>query len=395
MTSVMMRPIMNVGDLAGEIERFPEEDLAPIVRSVLNDDFAVVTPNWTATPLGSPSNGNGTLGLWRVEGEACVGRSRAEWAAIAKGLDREAPYLTGTNQHAWRELEAFQSGALSSINTGLKAVPLFGITEQPNGRNWLWLRDLSDGIAPPWNKPQFQITARHIGQFNGLWPQSNRPEGNGISTDGTTDKRTAMNDLWTSAFALLREKSDHEFIARFASQVSLDRILSFFDDLQLLNGATRDLPKSVAHNDCHARNLFPWQDSKGRDITYAIDWASVGLVAIGVDGGALVGGSMTWATPEAETVVEAEQAIFDECLSGLIDSGWSGERTHVRLAYISAIAASANLMVYMSSSLVSGTSRARRAAARIGVTVDEAVDQVASRMAMFAPLVDEGLSLAA
>ena len=49
----------------------------------------------------------------------------------------------------------------------------------------------------------------------------------------------------------------------------------------------------------------------------------------------------------------------------------------------------------MSSSLVSGTSRARRAAARIGVTVDEAVDQVASRMAMFAPLVDEGLSLAA
>ena len=65
----------------------------------------------------------------------------------------------------------------------------------------------------------------------------------------------------------------------------------------------------------------------------------------------------------------------------------------MRLAYLSAIASYANQVALMASSLVSGAARAKRPTARMGVTAEEAVDQIASRMAMFAPLVDEGLLL--
>lgn len=61
-----MRDIMADDAIAREIDRLPTVDLSPIVRNILNNKDVIVAPDWKATPLSSPSAGNGTLGLWRV-----------------------------------------------------------------------------------------------------------------------------------------------------------------------------------------------------------------------------------------------------------------------------------------------------------------------------------------
>ena len=48
------------------------------------------------------------------------------------------------------------------------------------------MRDLSDGVQPPWDGDQYIETARHVGQFNNLWTEQDRPKGDWITTDMST-----------------------------------------------------------------------------------------------------------------------------------------------------------------------------------------------------------------
>ena len=155
------------------------------------------------------------------------------------------------------------------------------------------MRDLSDGVQPPWDGDQYIETARHVGQFNNLWTEQDRPKGDWITTDMSTDRRASVSQSIGPQVESLTSYSDHPSVERLVEGIGLDRVLRMPDDIARIIESTHDLPRTVAHNDLHARNLFS-REENGERITYAIDWASVGPGPVGVDGGSLAGAGVTW-----------------------------------------------------------------------------------------------------
>ena len=97
--------------------------------------------------------------------------------------------------------------------------------------------------------------------------------------------------------------------------------------LDQLVAQTATLPHAVAFGDLAAGNVF----LKG-DETVAVDWASLTVDPVGVDGGCLPGSSLTWAG--GATIAAAELELFEAYLAGLHEAGWTGNRDDVRRAFL-------------------------------------------------------------
>ena len=380
---------MTTNDITNQINSLPEEVVADIASNILGNPSAVGATAWSATPFEILSVGEGTLGLWKVAGTSSNGSSPSPWQAILKAVDPDAEVALAAFNHAWRELGTLRSGQLSKFETGLLPVSTYGITDRPDGTSWIWMKDMSGAIQPPWRAESFLKSARHIGMFNGNLPASARPEGNWVATDGSTDRRATGAEFYEAGIASLQTSSDHYGVVKATSTVGFDRVLSLYDDLKKMIEATCSFPKSVAHNDVHTRNLFPLDDER----TIAIDWASIGLSPTGVDGGGLAGSSVTWSQSEADLIAEIEPKIFGEYLSGLRDSGWDGDESEIRLVYLSTFTSYVLLLSMLLNQAVTDGPLVARNRRRLGVFGDEVYDQIASRFSRFIPLVDEGLAL--
>ncbi len=102
----------------------------------------------------------------------------------------------------------------------------------------------------------------------------------------------------------------------------------FLDALDLL-------PRTLCHLDVHPGNLFAEADGS----TVAIDWAFVGIGAIGEDAGNLV--------PDAVLDFHIPAAVIDDLCetvaawyaAGLAHAGWSDPRSFARLGMAATIAA--------------------------------------------------------
>ncbi|HIF73087.1 MAG TPA: hypothetical protein EYQ61_11110 [Dehalococcoidia bacterium] len=206
-----------------------------------------------------------------------------KWSSVLKILDpRIRERITGHG--AVKEIEALKSGDLELIDTALRPAPVFELTDQGDESYALWMKDLSDGVQPPWTGEQFIESARHIGQFNGLWSEHDHPTGGWITTDMSADRRSGVLAAMGDSILSLGSKVDHPSIRRLVEGVGMDRMLRLVEYAGRLIDSTRGKPRTVAHNDCHARNLFPVEEN-GERITYAVDWSSTGLAPVGVDAG--------------------------------------------------------------------------------------------------------------
>ena len=293
---------MSTDDITKQINSLPEDVVSGIASNIHGNPSGSGKTQWSATPFEMPSIGAGTLGLWKVTGTTSSGSSSSPWQAILKAVDPNAEVALAGFNHAWRELATLRSGQLSKFETGLLPISTYGITDRPDGTAWIWMKDMSEAIQPPWKAESYLSSARHIGMFNGNWPASARPEGDWVATDGSTDRRTTGAKFYETGIASLLTHADNPNIVRTTSSIGFDRVLSLYDDLKNMIVATRSFPQSVAHNDIHVGNLFPFDD----EITVAIDWASIGLSPTGVDGGGLAGSSITRGQDEADLIAEID-----------------------------------------------------------------------------------------
>jgi len=87
-----------------------------------------------------------------------------------------------------------------------------------------------------------------------------------------------------------------------------------------ISEACKRLPQVVNHNDLHARNMFIDIDDSGNRTSYAIDWASVGIGLIGLDGGTLAGGEIGWKEHQAIQLAEIEGQMFESYMEELKES---------------------------------------------------------------------------
>src|SRR5205823_2071610 len=68
-----------------------------------------------------------------------------------------------------REIRAYESGLFDRLPSGLAAPRVLAIDRRPD-RCWLWLEDLGSAAAR-WDVARYALDARHLGRFNGAFPE--------------------------------------------------------------------------------------------------------------------------------------------------------------------------------------------------------------------------------
>jgi hypothetical protein len=288
-----------------------------------------------------------------------------------------------------REIGAYKSGFLERIDGRVRAAPCYGVTTIGD-TTLLWMADLSDTEPHPWTGEQFLAASRHVGYFNGSWPDSNAPNEVWLDRKLTTNRLLFGTRVgWLKPIA---DPANEGNLRDLTSLSGVSELTSMPSVIDLVGGALERLPRVVCHNDLHSRNAFFRYEPDGPTI-YAIDWASVGVGPVGVDGGTLAGGGGRWSRQEAELAAELEGRMFLEYLEGLKDAGYSFDRREVRLGFLS------NQLPHLLSMIVAVAQGPQswmyqEFLRRFQLEGDEFLGEAAVRVRMFKPLLDEASALA-
>ncbi len=269
-------------DIRRSIEQMPIDEIAPIVRSSVGDASAVVEPGWTVEPMSVISIGLGTLGFLKVQGLVGSKKDLVEWDFVIKVLDTSQ--TSNSRGHInfnlpAREVGVFESDFFDLLDGGFQAAPCHGIT-QSGDATLLWMEDLSDSAQHPWGQKEFLNAARHVGFFNGRWPEISAPEADWLDRDLITNR--PMNFVQGGSFDLMKNSGKAPVVVDLAARSRVAGIENMYSEFVEVTRTLVAMPRTVCHNDFHSRNAFQRREVNG-SVTYAIDWASVGLGPVGID----------------------------------------------------------------------------------------------------------------
>ena len=256
------------------------------------------------------------------------------WSLILKTL---YPAEENSDVSAWnyykREADAYQSGWLEDLPGGLAAPRHFGVIEHPDGTCWLWLEEVKDEIGSRWPLEHYNLVARHLGQFNGVYLVDRPlPDWPWLSS----------NWLWhyveqsAPAMELLRDAQASPWGRRWLPEKDSERFFHLWEERERYFDALDRLPQTICHLDAFRRNLFARKTADGDDQTVVIDWAFVGRGPIGADLSPLVWFTIAVGEFGLDRMQELEEIAFEDYLKGLRDVGWQGDPQQVRLGYTAA-----------------------------------------------------------
>jgi hypothetical protein len=269
-----------------------------------------------------------TGGVYRVEGTARDRNGAVPWSLILKIVcGSEASVVTND---AVREVLAYQSGLLSDLPGGLAAPRLFGVTQVTEDTTWLWLEDVAPASDSAWTPARYGLAGRHIGRFNGAYLLERK-----LPAYPWLDRAGFQPGIdWAAPyFARLPGIRNHPLVLRNWPGDLSERILRLWSERDQFLSALRQLPRTLCHNDAMRPNLFSRQTADGHVETVAIDWARIGIGAIGRDAALLAPANVHRFLLEPAQLPEVYESVFDGYLAGLRDTGWSGDPGMVRLGY--------------------------------------------------------------
>ena len=288
-----------------------------------------------------------------------------------------------------REIGVFESEFFEQLVGDFRAVPCHGVTRM-NETTLLWLDDLSDSVQHPWGVDEFLAASRQTGYFNGSWPTKRAPETEWLDRKFVTNRPAAL--ISGDFFNQLIDLNDNDAVADLAPRSGVHGIPGMHGGYKAVGESLASLPQVVCHNDLHARNAFIMREDQ-KLLTYVIDWASIGLGPVGLDGGTILGGEINWREDEALLIANFEDDIFTEYLHGVREAGYAHKRDQVRLGYLSNFVPYLWYYVIAAMDMPDGP-RSRMYSNRFGVDGDDLLDQFALRLRLFMPLFDEAVSLA-
>jgi hypothetical protein len=197
-----------------------------------------------------------------------------------------------------READAYESELLP--DGALRAARCERVVERGNVSGALVLEDLGGSPATGWPLERYGPAARELGRWQGSF-------------------RSLPDERWLSRDWL------RAYLERRAEECAAEPL---WDDREALLAALDRVPRTLCHLDFWPRNLF---DDGGA--TVAIDWAFVGLGAVGEDAGNLVPDSVLDGFVPPERIDELHDLVWAEYLAGLRDSSWPGEERDARLGF--------------------------------------------------------------
>jgi hypothetical protein len=314
-------------DLAGEVASLDRSRIEPIVARALGRPVAI--GEWRSVPFSYQVTNALSAGIFRLSGTV---RDGGEWSVVLKVLQPAYDALLGRfpaesraeleEAYRWdREVRAYESGLFDRLPAGLAAPRALAIDRRAD-RCWLWLEDLGVDDAP-WDIARYALAGRHLGRFNGAFPE------------GTFDAPW-LTRRWLTTWLLTGFGSraqlvldndavwEHPDVRSGFAPDARDRLRRHWAGRRALLDRLLARPHTLCHLDAFRKNLF---DRGGE--TVAIDWSYVGLAPIGAEVGHLVMGSVAFAEHGHDTSSLA-RASLDAYVDGLRESGWRGDERDVR-----------------------------------------------------------------
>ena len=307
--------------------------LTPLVRSALGGD-AHLHGAWSIRPL---HGGLGGQGLYRCAGRARVGDASRPWSLVLKIAPASQP---AADPLAWdmpqREALAYRSGFLARLPGPLVSPRCLAVSEQSDGSTWVWLEEIVDEHPGPWDLGRYALAARHLGRFNGAWLVADAlPDHAWLSRDWLRRYVEAAGRV-AAAFALADDAPP--LLRQCFPPQAVAQIRRLWAQREVFLAALDRLPQTICHHDAFRRNLFVRRTAEGSEQTVAVDWAFVGVGAVGADLAPLVVGSLLF----FEVVESGPQQLAETALAaymtGLRETGWQGDERAVRLGFLATAA---------------------------------------------------------
>jgi Phosphotransferase enzyme family len=319
-----------------ELDVLDQATLTPLVRRAqASTTIEIVNWHYGRVYGGAGDAGGVVSGLYRFAGSGVDDGKLISWSLILKIIATSTVNDDPSEPRYWkREMLAYQSGRLKHLPGNLVAPQCFGIIERSDREVWLWLEDIADAIGAKWPLEQYNLVARHLGQFNGAYLHGELPSDPWLS-------RGWLRALVYRAepnMAQLSRSRDHPLLRRLYSDQLINRIFALWADRERLLDALDRLPQTFCHRDAFRRNLFMRRREDGHTQTVAIDWAFAGIGAIGEELGPLVHASLVYSEIEFSAAQALDNTVFNGYLTGLEDAGWRSDPRLVRFGYTAASA---------------------------------------------------------
>jgi hypothetical protein len=265
-----------------------------------------------------------TAGIWRF--------SHDGWSVVLKVLHHHAGnspnWQSGQDEGHWyywrREALAYSSGLLDHLPGSLRAPQCFGVFNRPDSSIGLWLEDLRPAIpTSSWSSDDYRSAAFALGHAQGA-----------ITASAHLAVEPWLARHWLRRF--VERRRDYlvhldnpqawriPLVSRYLPQALGQQMKGVFDERERLLAVVESAPQTLCHLDLHPGNLFAIDDQ-----TVLIDWAFVGLGALGEDAGNLIFDSVLDFFVSPDCFVGLADAVSVGYLEGLEASGWHGDTNAV------------------------------------------------------------------
>jgi hypothetical protein len=322
---------------ASSLQSIDASTLTPIVRqSLRRETFNIL--DWRVSQLGGGAGNPVSVGLYRFEGTGQDQDERIAWSVILKIIQSPANagwvnMGEGDDQTHWnywkREPLIYQSGLLETLPKGMAAPRCFGVVELPGNVSWLWLEDVSDSREGNWSLDRYALTARHLGQLNGIYLYE-RPL--------PPFPWFSMHRIrqWIASLPWQTIPWDHPRVLDRYPKPEANTFRRMLLENERFLAKLELIPKTISHGDTYPTNFKSRHSSGEKEQTVALDWALAGIAPVGDDLGQLVFGAQT--NLKESSRIDVEQAIFESYLGGLRDSGCRVDPQQVRFGYTASAA---------------------------------------------------------
>jgi phosphotransferase family enzyme len=307
-----------------------EQELREVIPRLLGRPMH--SHGWIAEAIFEPVV-SATAGIWRYRGEG--------WSVVLKLLHHSEvgspAWQSGDDEHHWfywrREALAYESGLLDSFAGPLRAPRCLGVFYREDDTIALWLEDLLAMVpGGEWSIERYRLAAEHLGIAQATAVSAKQThESPWLSRRWLRDyverRAPMMDELASPAWShpLLRDSLD--------PAIGQEVMLLWQSREQLLSWVER-APQTICHLDVHPKNLFAHNGE-----TVLIDWAFVGIGALGEDVGNLIFDAV-WDFHVPPSAFEAvEEALTSGYLRGLREAGRTTDIDAARLAILASGAA--------------------------------------------------------
>jgi hypothetical protein len=336
LNNLVQRRAMMSQTFQARVQAIDRTVLTPLVRQALGNPVAEVL-DWEQRPLGGPvvQALEGVIGRVHFTGQARVQDQVVPWTLVLKAF-APPPGESNSDQTVFtywkREVLTYQSGMLAALGGGLAAPRCFAVVEYSGEEYWVWIEYIVEETTQ-WSLAEFQLAARHLGQYNGVALRQGAVPALPWLTMGHLAARV---QLWEVGLQRLPQLVQQPPV--WLSAASLARTLHLYTEHPKLLAALRQLPHVLCHQDAHRRNLMLRRTPAGTVQLVAIDWSALGWATLGEEIGVMIGSGFYFLDAPTIEPRQLAEAVFAAYLTGLQEAGWRGEERAVRLSFTTTMA---------------------------------------------------------